>query len=372
LGKGDGKVSDEVTPTDSQNEKEPERFIPSIDTLLRFVQIVEDLRQKAEREKFGAPRSIKTSYGSDQVVRAIQNEFYVRPMSETFIEFIILYLKKTLGPIWVEEQLCLPTEYQHVIGRWFAALRTATQSILAQDHRPGDVYLVIPTGELQELFALAYDVYCLQQVRKLPEPRIDRLKNNEEFQGARYEIAIAATFVRCGFEIDWVEDKSKKHYEFHAKQKGTGETIAVEAKSRHRPGVLNFKGGVPNAGAVRSGVHRLFNDALTHNPGDKPFGIFIDLNMPREINVAVEERSWFADIEKMVDQFPKPTPTEPSKHTFFVATNYAWHYQGKNAASESEGMLRVEEYSRHPLKNQRTYDALMASLANYGKIPFDE
>ncbi len=80
------------------------------------------------------------------------------------------------------------------------------------------------------------------------------------------------------------------------------------------------------------------------------------LDHPREINVEVEDRKWVADIEKIMTQCPIPTPSKPSDHTFFVATNFAWHYHGRNAASVSEGMLRVEEYSRHPLNDPRTYD----------------
>jgi hypothetical protein len=60
---------------------------------------------------------------------------------------------------------------------------------------------------------------------------VQRLRSYEAFQGARYEIAVAATFVRCGFDIEWVEEKAKKHCEFNATHKGTGENIAVETKS---------------------------------------------------------------------------------------------------------------------------------------------
>jgi hypothetical protein len=39
-----------------------------------------------------------------------------------------------------------------------------------------------------------YDVYTLRRVGSLPESLITRLKSDDQFQGARYEIAVAAVF----------------------------------------------------------------------------------------------------------------------------------------------------------------------------------
>jgi hypothetical protein len=362
----------EAESTKSQDQKKSERFIPSADTVLRWAQIAREIRQQVEREKFSGHPSMKVPLGPDRVGRIVWNKIYIRPKSETFHQFILDVLKTTIGKFWYEKQLLLPPENQHVIPRWFDALKELTHSSFALNHKDGDVYQLTLTGEVKELLSLADDVYRLQQVKKLPRDLIERLRSYDRFQGARYEIAIAATFLRCGFEIEWIEEKVKKHCEFIAKHKATGETIAVETKSRHRPGTLNSKGIAANPDSIRADVQGLFEKALKQNPGDKPFGIFIDVNMPHETDVDVRERKWVDDIGKMLAQYPVTTPIAPSTYTFLVVTNFAWHYRGRNAAASSEGMLFVPACAQYPLNDQRTYEALMGSLANYGMVSNDE
>ena len=61
-----------------------------------------------------------------------------------------------------------------------------------------------------------------------------RLGKREQFQGARYEIAVAAIFVRAGYKIEWLTDASRRLPEFIARRDGSDVEIAVEAKSRPR------------------------------------------------------------------------------------------------------------------------------------------
>jgi hypothetical protein len=66
----------------------------------------------------------------------------------------------------------------------------------------------------------------------------DRLKTDDQFQWARYELAVAAIFIRSGFDIEWLDQRKGpgKRCEFIATHRLTGEVISVEAKSRHRAG----------------------------------------------------------------------------------------------------------------------------------------
>ena len=91
------------------------------------------------------------------------------------------------------------------------------------------------TGNIRALQVLADDIYQLEHALKTPRKIIDRLRDSRQFQGVRNEIAVASIFARCGFDIDFIDDDTKRNPEFIA-QKG-GERIAVEAKSRHRLGV---------------------------------------------------------------------------------------------------------------------------------------
>jgi hypothetical protein len=330
-----------------------------------------EMQKRIEREKFGGPSSIKFPIGPG-IARVIWNAIHFRPSTETFHEFIINVLKWTVGQKWYEAQLQLKPEQRHVIMKWCDAFSTATQTHEPQNRQPGQVYAMPLTGEVKELLVLADDVYRLQLVRKLPRRLIQRLRSYEAFQGARYEIAIAATFVRCGFEIEWIEEKDKKHCEFIATHKATGEVIAVETKSRHRPGMLNRSGDVPDAESLRADVQSLFNQALEQNPGDRSFAMFIDVNLPHEIDKDWPQKKWVREIRQILAQYPTASLAEPSPYTFMVFTNFAWHYEGTKRAAGTEAILIINNPPKFPLKDQRTFEALVRALDNYGVISNDE
>jgi hypothetical protein len=117
-----------------------------------------------------------------------------------------------------------------------------------------------------------------------------------EFQGARYEILVASLFARCGFQIGFIGDPSKRNAEFIA-SKGT-EKIAVEAKSRHRAGVLHERGEFADQAPAE--IKRLYESALGQNPNTVPFVIFIDVNLPLTPEVRVEDKEWIKEGEASI------------------------------------------------------------------------
>lgn len=193
--------------------------------------MMRDTQERIEREKFSGPPSMKLPVGPDHIGRVIWNAIHFRPKTETFHEFLINVLKWTVGKKWYEEQVQMAPEERHVIVKWCYAFGKLTQTLTPPDHKPGQVFFAPLTGDVKELLVLADDVYRLQLVRKLPRKLLQRLGSYEAFQGARYEIAVAATFVRCGFEIEWIEEKAKKHCEFNAKHKGTGESSQLRQRA---------------------------------------------------------------------------------------------------------------------------------------------
>jgi hypothetical protein len=178
----------------------------------------------------------------------------------------------------------------------------------------------------------------MQLLRKLPSKLVQRLRSYEAFQRARYEIAVAATFVRCGFAIEWVEEKAKKHCEFNATHKGTGETIAVETKSRHRPGTLNQEGETPSPEMLRADVQSLFNQrcnrilVIVH----LRFLTFIYSRARKGMAAKEVGRRYSAVVEKI----SAPTNENPSAYTFLVFSNFAWQYEGTNTAAKT--LVRFE------------------------------
>jgi hypothetical protein len=333
---------------------------------------MEEMQRSIEREKFSSPTSFKLPVGPDHVVRAIWNRLYPRPKTETFHQFIFNVLRWTVGEKWHSAQMALSLAEQHVIARWFGALNELVSPPGHATNPPGEVYQITPTGEVKELFALADDLYRLQLVRKMPRKLLERLRSYDRFQGARYEIAIAATFVTCGFEVEWLQEKAKKHCEFNATQKGTGEIIAVETKSRHRSGMLNQPGTAPDPAANRADVHRLFREALQQNPEDKPFLIFIDINMPHEPERDWHEKSWVSDVVSMVNEQPAASLANPSSFTGLVVTNFAWHYEGSDTAAGTEALFILRNPPKHPIRDARTFQALRMALSNYAVVSNDE
>ena len=72
-------------------------------------------------------------------------------------------------------------------------------------------------------------------------------------------------------------DRTRRHVEFVAAHKATGQHILVEAKSRHRSGVMGRTGEQDEKPDIR--FRRLINDAIAKDP-DNPLAIFVDTNLP--------------------------------------------------------------------------------------------
>src|SRR6266850_2253133 len=206
------------------------------------------------------PPTIQTPWQERNVrAVAIWNAVALRPLTETFHEFLIeAPLKWSFGLEWYKTEMAKPEPHRHVVVRWMAAYSEQGNKHRPKDHQKGQVYAAPATGEITELIALAHDMYLLQKVNRLPDNLVNRLRNYDQFQGARYEIAIAAAFVKCDFEIEWIGDKAAKHPEFIARNRSTSEEVAVETKSRRRPGVLHHPGTLPAVEQLRADVDRLY------------------------------------------------------------------------------------------------------------------
>jgi hypothetical protein len=326
---------------------------------------------QVQEARFSGPPSIKMQYVG-HTLRILWNKLIIRPEKETFHEYIIALLKGALGQKWHDDQMQLDPQHRHVIVRWVYAWHQLAKLHEPTGHKPGEIWGAAPTGEAQELLALADDAYRLQLVKRLPHKLLDRLRSRDGFQGARYEVAIAASFVRTGFEIDWLDEKSKKHCEFIATHKATGEKIAVETKSRHRPGVLHQGGDAPDPRTFTADIEGLYLDALSHNPGDMPFGVFIDVNVPHRPGLEGFEKPWRTQIRDMLSHHGECSPAAPAAYTLLVVTNFAWHFEGGGLAAGHEYLAVVPLYAQYPWKNPDSFQALRRALDKYGNVSADE
>lgn len=172
---------------------------------------------------------------------------------------------------------------EHAVIAWTRAFASVTRrapiATATTDH--GTHFETRGSGPARALLALGYDLYCLQVKDKLPEPLIMRLRDRRQFQSARYEIAIAGIMLRAGFEIRLIDLEAwdKKHCEFEATHRTTGLRVAVEAKSRVRPGALHQPGELAHAEDV-SGLFNLVKKAAKQGLEGVALVIFLDVNLP--------------------------------------------------------------------------------------------
>jgi len=308
-------------------------------------------------------------------VWAIGNRIYhSRPPNQTFHEFIIEVLQLTLGREWWDNQRNLAPEERHFIMKCFLKFYEwqRRSSSLADNKISDHLWGARPDGWSKSLIALAFDVCSLQHKLSLPEHLLNRLRNRNEYQGARYEIGIAAIFARLGCDIEFLEEEKKlkiKHYEFIATHRETNVSVAVEAKSRHRPGILHTEGVVEEEQLLKGDVHRLLNRALKQNPNDRPFMIFIDINSPLTPGVRPEEKQWFKDIKKFMDSYDSPSMENPDPYNAIFFTNYSYHYQTEREADPGEYLCIIPRHSKFPLPSPDFLSMLTRALNHYGSVP---
>lgn len=314
---------------------------------------------------------ISTNFKGFRVV-AVGNRVYPKlPINTTFHEFLIIFLKDILSLDWGKAEILKPKNEQHIIVQWITEMgelfRTAPAIV---EDKARDIKSVEPSGNVQSLLSLAYDIYSIYHCTELPNELVQRLKNSGEFQGAKYEIAVAGIFARAGFTIQWFSKGIVKRCEFIATHKYTGEKIIVEAKSRHRLGVLHTLGKREDLSKMTAQVGHLFNQALTKPTQGHPFVIFIDINLPLTEGDNTLNKRWVPDIKKMLDKHPIGTAQKPDPFTALFITNFSWHYIGQNIEmKKGETVTIIPLFMSVRVRDQGTLNLLHTASEQYGVVP---
>lgn len=339
---------------------------------------LEFIQQQNQRKSFLNSRGIyidfvrPTIFQGKKVWALGSTVYHSRPTNETFHEFIIYILYITLGEEWRLNQLTLPEEEQHFIYRCSCRYSEwRLKNAIPANKISENIWGLKPDGWSRALVSLAFDICSLVHAEHLPENLLNRLKNRDQYQGARYEIAVAAIIARLGYKIHFLDEVGIKiaHCEFIAEDIVSGEKIAVEAKSKEREGVLHRKGKAEESKLLWGDIQRLYRHALNQNPKDKPFLIFIDMNSPQTPNLNWEDKPWVKDIKKMVKQTPLHIPNNPDPCSGLIFTNYSYHYQSENEALSGEHLLSIPLYPSFPIKKPEFFTQLQQGLGNYGNVP---
>lgn len=297
--------------------------------------------------------------------------FHSRPAHETFHEFIVSHLRDELGSDWWQEQL--QSEEQHFLFKCFTHFNEwkMKNAQIEENRVDDDIFYALTDGWSKTLSSLAFDIISLEHRNQLPDHLMNRLRDKTAYQGAHYEIAIAAIFSRLNCEIEFLDEikSTEKHCEFYATHIPTNTLIAVEAKSRHRAGVKNTKGTTEQEMLLKGDVQKLFKKALKQNPKDKPFIVFIDVNSPLTPEIPLLEKQWFKDIKRMIGNYGTPTPEKPDDFTAVVFTNFSPHYQEDQQSLSNEYFGIYPLYSAFPIKDARFLNMLNTAIQHYGNIP---
>lgn len=248
--------------------------------------------QREHQSRFGHIRpAIHTDWQGHKWV-AIGDQLLNSPHWKTPLDFLGDYLKYVMTPKWGKDELKRPLSERHPVMQWYDSL-CRLQSQAALNAGKDGQFSLAPSGAARAYYLLAYDLYVLQHHDLLEDRLVQRLRHKDQYQGARHELFAAATCVRGGFDIVYEDEtvRSTKHTEFSARHRGSGTSVCVEAKSKHRAGVLGMKGDRAKDDEIRTRLGKLIGDALK-KPRQHPLVLFIDLNLPVESPASMTPE-WF-------------------------------------------------------------------------------
>ncbi|MBL0062569.1 MAG: hypothetical protein IPP40_14050 [bacterium] len=294
-----------------------------------------------------------------------------RPVNETFHDFVITTLMNELGQDWFDSQK--NSAHPHFVFKCYRSWHKWRDANEIEEHIVnGEFYAAIPDGYSQYLLSLAYDVCSLIHKSSLPKRILDRLRNNDQYQGARYEVAVAAMFARIDCEIDFLDDNVQKdiaHAEFIISDRTSEAKFEVEVKSRHRTGVLHRDGDFEAPADIGIEIANLLRKALAQASGKHPFLVFIDVNLPLSPGIPNERKTWFNAAYELLHDGSTSRIEGKENLALLILTNYADHFQREDDAGrpEAAGVFPREfQCSSDQIELLRK---LKLAVGNYGFVP---
>jgi hypothetical protein len=325
-------------------------------------------------EQYGHIRPcITTNFAGRRFVAAGERFCYSGERPWDFIpDFLMEYVPVLFGHEWWSNERAKPEEEQHPVVLW----RTETAKHMnLQPKGPEGFRSTAATGFMAAYMTFAFNLFAIEDNSRFDDDLLRRLKNKEHFQGARHEVFAEATCLRAGFVIEHEneKDRSKRHAEFTARHKRTGQLFSVEAKSRHRQGILGQSGTPKPWNKLNIRFGDLLNDAIAKNP-PHPLVVFIDTNLP------------YQAAERVLGRDPLD-PYKPSrimtalldanrkfhggvdKYALLVFTNHPHHYAAVDELDPQKHTLEIMPLSLPGVAHLLALHELRKAVFLYGKIP---
>jgi hypothetical protein len=340
--------------------------------------ILEDMNMRNAKEQFRRARygqvrpGIAIKYKGFQFV-GVGSRFFYSKTWKSFPDFLMEYIPHLFGKEWWTTEQTKPEEDRHQLCQWIAAMR---RFAAAQPKLPDGRYRIASDGFGAAYLTFAYDLYIVEHNGRLDETLVGRLKNKEQFQGARHELFAEATCLRAGFTIEREneKDRARKHAEFVATHEESGQKFSVEAKSKHRAGVLGMPGVPQPHNKINLHFGQLINLALAKNP-PHPSVVFVDTNLPpraaqriyepRIDDKQIPSRLLMALLDRVAKEH---NDTDP--YALLIFSNHPHHYTSPEEMHPQKNLLAVS--ARHPDPAWRKALVAFVRASNlYGNIPND-
>lgn len=240
------------------------------------------LQMHQEVQRWGyarQPVQVATEGGHRFVV--VDNSIFAVPEHHTFHDFLLTHLRSRLDGLWASAELGGSEGDGHPLLRWFSALQAMKLAHSQPDSPLITLHQTVAAPSVYDMLRLAYDLFTVRDAGRLESALVKRLIAKQEFAPARYELAVAACFIRAGFRLTLI-DPSKAHgrpCEFIAESHDQSEVYSVEAKCRQRPGILGFPGVAAGQDKLQLDVTRLIRAAFLKD-ADHDRVVFIDVSLP--------------------------------------------------------------------------------------------
>lgn len=294
-------IAQHMIPTDKKGKKE----------------VYEELKRKQNRRRESglgrAPITFKTQDGF--LGQVVGDNLFLSKKWKTFHDFLLEYIALVLGRGWGAAELKKHQEEQHQIIKLFDKVRAFQKTLKASK---GEIYGGTATAPAAAYLCIAYDLYVLKHNVGLQSFLIERLKHKDLFQGARYELYVAATLIKAGFDVEYIDetDKTKTSCEYIATHVETDRKYSVEAKSKHRDGVWGYV-DQKQKNPLNLNIRRLLKDAI-EKEAQHPKIIFVDVNLPQEPG-GIYDKEWGKKVISLVNKLEaRPYAKDKSAYLFFT------------------------------------------------------
>jgi hypothetical protein len=289
--------------------------------------------------------------------------------AQFFTDILLTFVPTTFGRDWFDIEVAKPRGTRHPV---FEARYKAMSCMNASPADARGVRSAQMTGPMLAYFTFAYDLFTVQDNGRLDARLIERLKDCGQFQGARHELFAEATCLRAGFSVEHEDetDGSTRHAEFTATHRATGQKVAVEAKSKHRPGVLGFPGVLQAEGEHKLNIGQLLNDAIRKETSD-PLVVFFDLNLPWSTASRLLERRIPVHpvIQGVLDRMRKRLSGRDPIN-LLVVTNHPEHYSAAEEAAPTPQLLSIQsQIPLRPVSSPVALTVIQQAANIYGRIP---